>query len=412
MIRTKHLKRSSQQQQQQLGVWKRQFVYVKQRIKRNKWTCLCFAIVLLFFLANVTKTTSVFALRGTIAAPVVVSVENESVSLEKVNVVSTRIATGTNTFDDVFDDAYTVVLNTYKRDSCLKRVVNHWRQCEFALDVRISWSDVDRNPPDWLTHTNNDAPAGLVIDRYDRNRLTNRFFPVDGEEEFKTNALFSIDDDLLLDCELIDEAFQLWRRNKGERMVGVAPRLLKPTGYKWDEPYEPNGEKNTLFVTKGAFVKREAYDAFFAPKPAVLQELRRLVDKHTTAEDMLMSIVYANTYGTAPIHVSVSHAQISKLCCRADEVVTIDTRGESRKKTGHNCLLARPWYERWRIWELGLGFRSSFSRGPILERAVRFYGENVLAYTETLSTTLPSTTRVLEQWENDHDGYPFPYEWI
>lgn len=323
-----------------------------------------------------------------------------------------RISRGSNRFGDPRLDAYTIVVNTFKRDSCLERVIEHWRQCSRALEVRISWSDVERDPPKWILNDAIQTPAGYVVDIHEENKLTNRFHPLsngDESDRFQTDAIFSIDDDLLFDCALVDEAFEIWRRNGGTRMVGFAPRMLKTDGYVWNSPYRGAEEKNTLFITKGAFVHRDAYSAFFKPESV---ELRDTVDAHITAEDMLMSIVFANMYEQAPIHVRVAHAQAQKLCCRAGEVVRLDTRGESRKETGHNCLLSRPWYERWRLWELGLGFRSSFSRGPILEKALKHFGTRTLKYVTSESFETSSTAESLGHWKDDHDGYPLPWEWI
>lgn len=325
-------------------------------------------------------------------------------------VSTVRVASGSNRFDAPATDAYTIVVNTYRRDSCLQRVVAHWRQCAGASEVRVSWSDVERDPPRWALDDTARTPAGYAIDVHRENKLTNRFHPLgDAGDGFQTDAVFSVDDDLLYDCDLVDEAFEIWKRNGGVRMVGFAPRMLHTDGYVWSDPYRGAKRKNTLFVTKGAFVHRDAYAAFFGTETAALRDL---VDARLTAEDILMSIVFASTYEQAPLHVHAAHAQVQKLCCRANEVVRLDTRGQARKEQGHNCLLSRPWYERWRLWELGLGFRSSFSRGPILEKALRHFGTRTLDFVTSESLETPSTSETIKRWKDDHDGYPRPWEWI
>jgi len=176
---------------------------------------------------------------------------------------------------------YSVVINTFKRAPCLRKALNRWRECN-PTEIRVTWSEPEDQIPPWL-HTF-ERQRKVVVDRFPTTNLTNRFRPRD----FASDAVFSVDDDVIYKCEAVESAArQFWEDPR--RMVGFAPRWLPPHGHWHAYSYL---HANTVYVTKGGFLHRSFYDKFFS---AELEQLRDWVDDHITGEDMLMGFLYAQT---------------------------------------------------------------------------------------------------------------------
>src|SRR3546814_2782282 len=61
----------------------------------------------------------------------------------------------------------------------------------------------------------------VVFERHTSNSLNNRF---DGLEQTNSDAVFSVDDDLLISCASVRQAYHVWRANK-LALVGFSPRM-------------------------------------------------------------------------------------------------------------------------------------------------------------------------------------------
>eukprot|EP00959_Pyramimonas_sp_CCMP1952_P281765 5889445-Pyramimonas_sp.AAC.1 len=105
-------------------------------------------------------------------------------------------------------NAYTVIVNTFKRPDLLKRSIRHYASCPNVDTIRVVWSDQDNAPP-----TANDSDAQffspcveVVYDQHPSTSLNNRFKPIDG---LRTEAVFNVDDDVNVDCSSLDFAHQV-----------------------------------------------------------------------------------------------------------------------------------------------------------------------------------------------------------
>lgn len=189
----------------------------------------------------------------------------------------------------VEDKNFTVVISTFRRDTCLKQVMVHWLSCG-VREVRIVWNDVERPLPDFVLDEVERAQGKLVVDRPLENRLSNRFLP----RNFVTDAVFSVDDDLIYPCAYVIGAYKVWKENP-QKLVGFAPRLLRQSAsYNWDDSYKWLGWNfaNTVFITKGGFSHQRMFSSFFDPR---YEDLRQRVDANVTGEDIMFAFVYATT---------------------------------------------------------------------------------------------------------------------
>lgn len=149
-------------------------------------------------------------------------------------------------------DGFTVVVNTFRRDECLDNVLRHWLQCR-PHQIRVVWNDVERDVPDYLESLAQSSLGLIVFQKWSTNNLTNRFLP----DFLATNAVFSIDDDIVFPCQEIWGAYRIWR-NHSRQVVGFAPRILRRDGYTWSESYQHWGwnQANAVFITKGGFTHK------------------------------------------------------------------------------------------------------------------------------------------------------------
>ncbi|GJM97499.1 hypothetical protein PR202_ga14430 [Eleusine coracana subsp. coracana] len=133
---------------------------------------------------------------------------------------------------------FAVVINTWKRHALLRRTVAHYAACAGVDGVHVVWSE-PREPSDSLRRSiANSTQRGnvrFVINQGDT--LNNRFRPING---LATDAVFSVDDDLIVPCSTLRFAYTVWR-SAPSVMVGFVPRMhwladtLHRYGYKVSE---------------------------------------------------------------------------------------------------------------------------------------------------------------------------------
>ncbi|KAK2980937.1 hypothetical protein RJ640_022916 [Escallonia rubra] len=124
---------------------------------------------------------------------------------------------------------YTVLINTWKRDSLLKQSVGHHASCSGTDAIHVVWSESDP-PSDKLKAylkkivLKKSQTAQKPNFRFDLNKednLNNRFKPI---EDLRTDAIFSVDDDIIVPCPALDFAFTVWQ-SAPSTMVGFVPRM-------------------------------------------------------------------------------------------------------------------------------------------------------------------------------------------
>mmetsp|Transcript_4047 Transcript_4047/g.11357 ORF Transcript_4047/g.11357 Transcript_4047/m.11357 type:complete len:386 (-) Transcript_4047:313-1470(-) len=289
------------------------------------------------------------------------------IAVEHLALLGHQVGASQNVSVDAGDDGFTIVLNTFRRDACLKACVPHWLSCA-PRQLRVVWNDVERSVPQFMHDYVRDWNGVLVLDVATGTNLTNRFTPRD----FLTDAVFSTDDDTIHPCEELYSAFAVWRRNPS-KMVGFAPRLLREQDYVWDQSYHNWGwnQANTLFVTKGGFVHRRFYQAYFSDR---FSPLRGIVDGNVTGEDMLISFVHATVLqeehsAAAPIPI-FSHGALELDCDSAYQPLSSRSSANDRRNAMLRDFVAvfgMPFqiaeFGDFHVWDQGLrSFRSMGDR--------------------------------------------------
>ncbi|KAK3040129.1 hypothetical protein RJ639_027855 [Escallonia herrerae] len=123
-------------------------------------------------------------------------------------------------------EGYKVLINTWKRDSLLKQSVGHHASCGETGAIHDVWSENDP-PSDKLKGylkkivLKKFRTAQTPNFRFDLNKedtLNNRFMPI---EDLRTDAIFSVDDDVIVPRPALDFAFTV----SPSTMVGLVPRV-------------------------------------------------------------------------------------------------------------------------------------------------------------------------------------------
>jgi hypothetical protein len=211
----------------------------------------------------------------------------------------------------IFDQEFSVVINTFKRPQMLSQAVQHYAEhCgrkSGVAQVFVIWAEQDNAPPDPSTffppYT---ALKGFTKDVTDNrssiqiikvpDSLNSRFLPI---PQMTTTALFMVDDDVRVDCGSLAQAFLAWKAYP-DSMVGFYPRLATPSRKYSDGGYIEHcwpivflRQRVNFVLTKASFLHRRYLDLYSSNQKHP-QEIKDYVDEHMNCEDFAMSLLVAN----------------------------------------------------------------------------------------------------------------------
>ncbi len=195
----------------------------------------------------------------------------------------------------------TVVIQTFRRNACLSQAVKHWRTCKIVKEIAVSWGDTENEPPAFL--------KGCSVFKTE-NRLSARFTP----QRFQTDALFSVDDDVVYACSDLERAFAKWLTRQDD-MVGFVPRHVPDCkGYVWNRHYFDK-KFNLILATKGALLHKKYYEIISSKVDDDVVTARKFTDSLINSDDLLMAFVFARTRGVGEGWIAVQPKLIKDLEC-------------------------------------------------------------------------------------------------
>ncbi|GFP98376.1 glycosyltransferase family 64 protein c4 [Phtheirospermum japonicum] len=228
---------------------------------------------------------------------------------------------------------YTILINTWKRNSLLKQSVAHYASCQGTGAIHVVWSESD--PPsnklrDYLKKlalkkAQTAHKPNLRFDLNKENNLNNRFKPI---ADLRTDAIFSVDDDVIIPCQTLDFAFTAWQ-TAPHAMVGFVPRMHWLDEQKngvvdyryggwwsvwWTGTY-------SMVLSKAAFFHKKYLELYTHKMPSSIQDY---VNRGRNCEDIAMSLLVANATGAPPIWVKgkiyeIGSSGISSLKSHSDK---------------------------------------------------------------------------------------------
>ncbi|KAJ7970052.1 Glycosyltransferase family 64 protein [Quillaja saponaria] len=207
---------------------------------------------------------------------------------------------------------YTVLINTWKRNSLLKQAVAHYASCLGADAIHVVWSESE--PPSErlkaylkkvvFSKSQTTQKPNFRFDINAEDNLNNRFKPI---EDLRTDSILSVDDDVIVPCETLDFAFTVWK-TAPFTMVGFVPRMHWLDKEKNGVAYYRYGGwwsvwwmgTYSMVLSKAAFFHRKYLDLYTHKMPSSIQDY---VSRERNCEDIAMSLLIANTTGAPPIWV-------------------------------------------------------------------------------------------------------------
>eukprot|EP00252_Welwitschia_mirabilis_P002863 TRINITY_DN12885_c0_g1_i2.p1 TRINITY_DN12885_c0_g1~~TRINITY_DN12885_c0_g1_i2.p1 ORF type:complete len:346 (+),score=39.60 TRINITY_DN12885_c0_g1_i2:354-1391(+) len=207
---------------------------------------------------------------------------------------------------------YTVLINTWKRNDLLKKSVAHYASCNSVDAINVVWSESEP-PSDALqsylrrvvlqkSQSRNRPDFRFNLNEVDN--LNNRFRPI---RNLRTDAIFSVDDDVIFPCSTLEFAFTVWQ-SASDSMVGFVPRMHWVDTKRHDAPVYTYGGwwsvwwmgTYSMVLTKAAFLHKKYLDMYTNEMPA---PIRDYVIRERNCEDIAMSFLVANATGAPPIWV-------------------------------------------------------------------------------------------------------------
>ncbi|EOY17868.1 Nucleotide-diphospho-sugar transferases superfamily protein isoform 4 [Theobroma cacao] len=178
---------------------------------------------------------------------------------------------------------YAIVMNTWKRYDLLKKSISHYASCPRLESIHLVWSEPD--PPSdslkrFLNHaiqlnSGNGHRVQLVFDINKEDSLNNRFKEI---RDLKTDAVFSIDDDVIFPCSSVEFAFTVWQ-SAPDTMVGYVPRMHWVDEKKGKDNYIYGGWWSvwwtgtySMILSKAAFFHKKYLKLYTDEMPASIKE--------------------------------------------------------------------------------------------------------------------------------------------
>ena len=140
-----------------------------------------------------------------------------------------------------------------------------------------------------------------MYEKHTTDRLSNRFHTL---HPSPTRAVLSIDDDLLISCQQLNQGFNIWTANE-KALVGYSPRMHGVNAVTGEDKYMR--WQNTwwsgvysISLTKASFLHKQYLQDFFTVLPA---SFIADIDAHRNCEDLAMAYVVATVSQAPPVWV-------------------------------------------------------------------------------------------------------------
>ncbi|CAD6194148.1 unnamed protein product [Caenorhabditis auriculariae] len=189
-------------------------------------------------------------------------------------------------------EQFTIVITTFDRDEMLNSTLKSFHKIAYLNKIVVVWCNEKRSPPrNWPQIQ---VPIEFVSAP---DSLNSRFIPFDN---IKTEAVLSLDDDIVLSHEMVLFSFRVWRENR-DQLVGLVHRSTK---YSAGHPvYEPNGAcQFSLILPTSAFLHKTYLEAYtYQMDPSV----REHVDATMNCEDIAMNFLIAHLTKKPPIKTTL-----------------------------------------------------------------------------------------------------------
>ncbi|XP_047317097.1 glycosyltransferase family protein 64 C3 isoform X2 [Impatiens glandulifera] len=194
-------------------------------------------------------------------------------------------------------DQTTVLINGYSesRIPLLRSIVAAYSSSSSIASIIVLWGNPSTSSKTLSNLSNNltsisygtTLQISLILQSSDS--LNSRFLP---RPQIQTRSVIICDDDIEIDSESVEFAFQVWTQNQN-RLIGFFARSheIDILGRTWIYTVHP--EKYSIILTKFMIMKTDYLYKYSCEGGNEMGEARRLVEKMRNCEDILMNFVAA-----------------------------------------------------------------------------------------------------------------------
>jgi hypothetical protein len=200
------------------------------------------------------------------------------------------------------DNQITIRVNTFRRNDLLRTFLDNYSKCSVVNQIQVIWSDPTNNdkiPKDWLSLYSNNK---VIFEVHDSNSLNNRFKPL---IDINTNAVLSLDDDIIIPCNVIEKSLNVWKANSNV-LVGYSPRMVAydiwsgVTRYlRWQHTWW-NGFYS-IILTKACLLHKKYLYEYHKNIP---KEMLTFIDEHKNCEDIAFAHMIATLTNSPPVWIN------------------------------------------------------------------------------------------------------------
>ncbi|XP_057713827.1 exostosin-like 2 [Corythoichthys intestinalis] len=194
---------------------------------------------------------------------------------------------------DFKKDSFTLIIQTYKRDDVLLKVLERCLAVPELQKILIVWNNVKERPTQKLRDSLSRYSTAIVFMEQKINSMQNRVQPF---SEIQTDAVFMLDDDILLSVSDIRFAFTIWKLHP-DQIVGFVPRKhveTAPGVYNYNgiglpDSQKGGGAKYSMVLIGASFFHRR-YLKLYKDQP---KAMHKLVEDTQNCDDIAMNFVVA-----------------------------------------------------------------------------------------------------------------------
>lgn len=211
---------------------------------------------------------------------------------------------------------FTAVVLTYDRIDSLFILIQKLSNVSSLQKILVIWNNQKKAPPHMSLFPKIAKPLKVIQTKF--NKLSNRFYPY---EEIETEAILSIDDDIvMLTADELDFGFEVWREFP-DRIIGFPSRT-----HVWDNStnrwkYESEWTNDISMVLTGAAFYHKYWNYMYTNH--MPGEIKEFVDERFNCEDIAMNFLVSNVTNKPPIKVT-PRKKFKCPECSANEMLSMD----------------------------------------------------------------------------------------
>lgn len=194
-------------------------------------------------------------------------------------------------------EMFSIAILTYQRTEVLKHTLEYYIDQEIPSlqKILVLWNDIETEPPEELADLA--PPSFLHVIKTKKNSLNNRFDP-QYLNLLETEAVFSCDDDVRIDKEHLEFAFEIWKTER-DRIVGFPYRTYAVKEETF--VYLANTHTNaSLSLTGASFFSKQYSHLYQKPQYTAIREY---IDAALNCEDIALNMMVSNSTKKPPIIV-------------------------------------------------------------------------------------------------------------